>query len=286
LSVTPRQPLPESPEQMVSSAPELEALPVVAQRVLAIVRDERTTIDHIANLLGTDQALASAVLRYANSARAMPNRRIASLREAIARIGQRALSEVLIRACAGPMLDRGLPPYALPRRVAWRHAATTSIAARDLAVLVKVAGAGAEEAAIAGLLHDVGKIVLTSVVPEAAAEAVSIARSRRIPVWEAEARVLGFHHGAVGAALLRSWGLPDAVIEAVALHHQPSRTGNPLATVVGLADAAAHSVGAVGGGGACPQPEWDAAAAEALGATPDQLEHFLDNLQCVEEGAV
>src|SRR5258708_32044363 len=144
LSVAPKVPLPESPELMVSSAPELEALPVVAQRVLSIVRDQRTYIDRISQLVGTDQALASAVLRYANSARAMTNRRIGSLREAIARIGQRALSEVLVRACAGPMLDRGLPPYALPRKVAWRHAATTSVAARHLAAFID--GAGQDEA--------------------------------------------------------------------------------------------------------------------------------------------
>src|SRR6185295_8304372 len=193
LKVAGKVPLPESPEQLVSSAPELEALPVVAQRVLAILRDERTTLEKIATLLGTDQALASAVLRYANSARAMPNRRIANLREAIARIGQRALSEVLVRACAGPMLDRGLPPYALPRRVAWRHAATASVAARNLAVLLKIGSP--EEASIAGLLHDVGKMVLSSVCPEAAAAAVSIARGRRMAVWQAEELVLGFHHG-------------------------------------------------------------------------------------------
>jgi putative nucleotidyltransferase with HDIG domain len=267
---------------MISSAPELEALPVVAQRVLAILREENTTLDDISRLLSTDQALASAVLRYANSARAMPNRRIASLREALARIGHRALSEVLVRACAGPMLDRGLPPYALPRRVAWRHAATASVASRGLAQLLKAGGS--DEASIAGLLHDVGKLVLTSVVPEAAAEAVSIARSRRLPVWQAEVLVLGFHHGGVGAALLRSWGLPETVVEAVQHHHEPSKTTNPLATVVYLADAAAHAVGAVGGGGACPLAEWDAAAAETLGGTPDQLQHFLDSLQCVEEG--
>jgi putative nucleotidyltransferase with HDIG domain len=212
----------------------------------------------------------------------MPNRRIASLREALARIGNRALSEVLVRACAGPMLDRGLPPYALPRRVAWRHAATTSLASRGLAQLLNV---GAPDAAsIAGLLHDVGKMVLTSVVPEAAAEAVSIARSRRLPVWQAETLVLGFHHGAVGAALLRSWGLPETVVDAVQYHHEPTSTTNPLATVVYLADAAAHTVGAVGAGGACPLPEWDAPAAEALGGTSEQLQQFLDGLQCVEEG--
>jgi putative nucleotidyltransferase with HDIG domain len=281
LSMSPRMPLPESAEQMISSAPELEALPVVAQRLMAMVRDDRTTVDTIANLLGTDQALAAAVLRYANSARAMPNRRIGSLREAVTRIGLGALSDVLLRACAGPLLDRGLPPYALPRRVAWRHAATASVASEALAKLLRTAGG--EGAGVAGLLHDVGKMVLTSVVPEAAAEAVSIARSRHLPVWQAEELVLGFHHGTVGGALLRSWGLPESIVDAVAFHHQHELTSNPLATVVYLADAAAHAVGAVGGGGACPQPSWEPDAAISFGATADQIQSFLDNLRLVEE---
>jgi putative nucleotidyltransferase with HDIG domain len=277
-----KMPLPDSPEQMISSTPELEALPVVAQRLMAMLRDERTTMDTLATVLGTDQALAAAVLRYANSARAMPNRRIGSLREAIARIGQHALSDVLVRACAGPLLDRGLPPYALPRRVVWRHAATVSVASTELARLFH---APSGDAGVAGLLHDVGKTVLTSVVPEAAAEAVSIARSRHLPVWQAEELVLGFHHGSVGGALLRSWGLPDVVVDAVTFHHQHEMTSNPLATVIYLADAAAHAIGAVGGGGACPQPVWEPEAATAFGATSDQIQNFLDNLRLVEEGA-
>jgi putative nucleotidyltransferase with HDIG domain len=270
-----------SPEQLVSAAPELEALPVVAQRLLAMVRDPNVTVDRLAALLGTDQALAGAVLRCANSARAMPNRRIASLREAVARIGQRALTEVVVRACAGPMLDRGLPPYALPRRIAWRHAATVSAASRGLARLVRAGSM--EEASVAGLLHDVGKTVLTSVAPESAAEAVSVARRRGIPVWEAELQVIGFHHGAVGGALLRSWGLPDHVADAVAFHHQPGAKANPLAVVVELADAAAHAVGAVGSGGACVQPDWDPSRGQALGASPDQLHAFLDHLRYIDE---
>ncbi len=282
--MVPPAPLPTSPEELVLSAPELEALPVAAQRLLALVRDDNSSVDGLAALLGTDQALAAAVLRYANSARAMPNRQIGSLREAVARIGRQTLSEVVVRACAGPMLDRGLPPYALPRRVAWRHAATASVASRSLARLARIAPS--EEASVAGLLHDVGKFILTSVVPEAAAEAVAVARSRRIPVWQAEVQVIGFHHGKVGGALLRSWGLPDAVADAVAFHHEPAATGNRLARVVELADAAAHAVGAVGSGGACPQPAWDPEAAAALGATPEQIDQFLDNLGCVEEGTL
>ena len=282
MSVVPRAPLPATPEQLVSLAPELEALPIVAQRVLAMVRDDRATLDRIAALLGTDQALTAAVLRHANSGLAMPTRRIASLREALARIGLRALGEVLVRACAGPLLDRGLPPYALPRRVAWRHAATASVAARELARILEAPGA--EEASVAGLLHDVGKTVLTSVVPEAAAKAVALARSRRIHVWQAEVQVLGFHHGQVGGALLRSWGLPEPLVEAVALHHEPTESTARLARIVHLADAAAHAVGAVGSGGACPQPDWDPAEAHVLGATDAQLDRFLETLRCVEEG--
>src|SRR5690349_5831897 len=230
LSIAPRGPIPATPEQLVTAAPELEALPVVAQRLLVVLRDPRASVEGIARLLGTDQALTASVLRHANSARSMPNRRIASLREAVARIGLRALGEVVVRACAGPVLDRGLPPYALPRRIAWRHAATVSEATRRLASLARVGST--DEASVAGLLHDVGKTVLTSVLPEAAAEAVSAARSRRIPVWQAETQVIGFHHGQVGGALLRSWGLPDDVAAAVTFHHEPDKIPNRLATVV------------------------------------------------------
>ena len=207
---------------------------------------------------------------------------MAQVTATVARIGRRTLSEVVVRACAGPLLDRGLPPYALPRSVAWRHAATASVASRSLARLVSVACS--EEASIAGLLHDVGKTVFTSVLPEVAANAVSVARSRRIPVWQAEVQVIGFHHGSVGGALLRSWGLPDMVADAVAFHHEPDETNNRLARVIALADAAAHAVGAVGSGGACLQPDWDSAGAEELGAKPEQIDKFLEELRLVEEG--
>jgi HD-like signal output (HDOD) protein len=284
LSMAPRVSLPASPEQLVTSAHELEALPVVVQRLLVVVRDPTASVDAIARLLGTDQALAATVLRFANSAGSMPSRRIGRLSEAIARIGLGTLREVVLRACAAPMLDRGLPPYALPRRTAWRHAATTSEAARRLALLANVGPA--DEAAVAGLLHDVGKIVLTSVAPEATAEAVSVARRTRVPVWQAEMQVIGCHHGQVGGALLSAWGLPELVSGAVRFHHEPDldfeNTTNRLASVVALADAAAHAVGAVGSGGACLQPNWDPAMAEVLGIAPVDVAHFLDSLRCVE----
>jgi HD-like signal output (HDOD) protein len=98
--------------------------------------------------------------------------------------------------------------------------------------------------------------------------------------------VIGFHHGDVGGALIRAWGLPDNVAEAVAFHHEPTETSNRLATLVSLADAAAHVVGAVGSGGACVQPDWAPEGAEALGATRTQLDRFLEELRLVEESEI
>jgi putative nucleotidyltransferase with HDIG domain len=273
--------LADSPERLVGAAPELEALPLVAHRVLSLLRDESTSIASLATLLETDQAMAAAVLRHANSGSLMPRRRIGTVREGIVRVGQRTLWAVVVQACAGPMLDRGLPPYALSRRTAWRHAATASLAARKLSMLLGVGQP--EEASVAGLLHDVGKLVLSSVVPELIAEAVSLARGQRLPVWQAERQVLGFDHASVSGALLRSWGLPEEVVGAVEHHHTPDRVVKPLSSLVHLADIAAHVVGAVGGGGACPQPEWDPSVAEALGGPAAEMESFLSALRCVEE---
>jgi putative nucleotidyltransferase with HDIG domain len=140
-----------------------------------------------------------------------------------------------------------------------------------------------EEAGVAGLLHDVGKLVLSSVAPHAVADAVSLARAQRLPVWQAERQVLGFDHAAVSGALLRSWGFPDVVVEAVEHHHSVAPADRPLSALVYLADIAAHMAGAVGGGGACPQPEWDVPTALALGGAPDELESFLGTLRCIEE---
>lgn len=275
-----------TPERLVEAAPELTAMPIVAQRALVVLQDGNATLASMAELLGTDQALASAVLRQVNSAEAMPNRRIGNLREAVARIGLEALWTLLIKSSAGAMLDRGLPPYALARRTAWRHAAASSRAARFIAVRAGMQQVQVEEASIAGLLHDVGKSVLSSVAPEVIARAVSMARARALPIWQAEQEVMGFDHGHVGAALLRRWGLPEMVVDAVQHHHHYWEVSGPFAALVNVADAAAHAVGAVGSAGACLHPEIDLDAVRQLNASPAQIDLVLADLRAVDEVGV
>ena len=263
-------------EDVADQAPQLHALPVVAQRALLQIQAENVSLAALAELIGTDQAIATAVLRHVNSAHAMPSRRIANLREAIARVGTHALWEILIQACAEGVLDRGLPPYALPRRVAWRHAATVSAAARYIAVMTKGL---AEEASIAGLLHDIGKNALSSIVPQEISRVVTNSRGRRMQLWQAEREFLSFDHGHVGGALLRRWGLPETVSAAVEHHH--------MAAIVHVADVVAQRLGATGGAGACPAAELDPVALEMLGLTREQVDKDIpDAIQYIEEGGL
>jgi HD-like signal output (HDOD) protein len=81
----------------------------------------------------------------------------------------------------------------------------------------------AEQAFAAGLLHDLGKLLLAANLPEAFRQAIALAREQGRPVWEAESQVLGVCHAELGACLLGIWGLPAPIVEAVALHHFPLR---------------------------------------------------------------
>ena len=124
---------------------------------------------------------------------------------------------------------------------AWRVAsfarlvATTEAADHDLA----------DDAAVAGLLHDAGRLVLAASLGERYAAAPALAAERAMPLVEAEAELFGAGHAAVGGYLLALWALPDAIVEAVTCHHAPGRSADPgfsALTAVQAADAIAHEL--------------------------------------------
>jgi HD-like signal output (HDOD) protein len=104
-----------------------------------------------------------------------------------------------------------------------------------------------EQCFLAGLLHDVGQLILASGLPEEYAEVIAKARDQNLPVWQVEQEFFGASHADVGAYLLALWGLPNPIIEAIALHHQPARcaaTGFSPAIAVHAADVFAHEISA------------------------------------------
>jgi len=147
-----------------------------------------------------------------------------------------------------------------------RHSWTTGLMARRVAQTERQAAKTIEQCFLAGMLHDVGQLVLASELQEEYAAVIARAKTENLPVWRVEEEFFGATHADVGAYLLALWGLPNIIIEAVALHHQPARCAvarfSP-AVAVHAADVFAHEF--AGTNTEVPPPQLDAAYLTTLG---------------------
>lgn len=104
-------------------------------------------------------------------------------------------------------------------RAFWEHATACAVLARNLAG--QKAGLSVERFFVAGLLHDIGKLVLLLLEPEAEGSAISFAMENKLPLHEVEREILGFDHAMVSGALLSKWNFPESLTNAVRYHHTP-----------------------------------------------------------------
>jgi len=171
----------------------------------------------------------------------------------------------------------GIPRDHVNMESFWKHSLACGIAARNLAILRQAPSA--EKFFIAGLLHDLGRLVLFSQLPKQASEVFELYHSRRILLWEAERTVLGFDHAQIGEELMKSWQYPVNLVTAVACHHSPMATGffQLENSIVHLADYLVHAmqIGASGERFVPPlsQPAW-----KRVGLTINELEPMLASI--------
>jgi len=219
---------------------QLPGLPRIYAELTRRLEDPSVSVLELADLVAEDVALAAQVLRMSNSAYFGRERSVTRLSDAAARLGTRLLKSLVLTA----ELYGGFP---MPRVFAGRHEELQRHAAlvARIASSIEPRAAWKDDAFTAGLLHDIGKLVLMARVP-ARYEAVEreVAESGR-NLTDVETQRLGAHHGTVGACLLGMWGLPSVVLEAVNGHHGlaldvPQRL-NPTRAVA-LADRLAHDV--------------------------------------------
>ena len=231
--------LPPDPQALLADDPSLASLPDIYFRLREAIDDPRSSAGHIAGIVGTDPGLAATLLRLANSPFYGLSRPIDSLARGVMLIGAGELAQL---ALAVAVVDRfkDVPNACLTMRQAWEHAVGCGVLARVLAC--HVGGLVQETLFVAGLLHDLGRLVLLRRAPRHMARVMVLARERRVPLCDAEGEVLGFTHAAVGEALLARWRLPGQLARAVGGHHDGE--GLPVeAAIVQLADAATVAAG-------------------------------------------
>jgi putative nucleotidyltransferase with HDIG domain len=202
---------------------ELPPLPAVAAKVLALAEDQRTSAIDLAHVLSTDQALTAKLIRISNSAFYGFARRVSTVREAVVVLGFRQVRQVALGMSM-------MSAFRLPTRLAsvfdldlfWGHSVAVAVAAE--AIAKRTRAARPEDAFTAGILHDIGRLGFCVLEPEGMREAVELARDAHIPLWVAEAEVLGIDHRDFGAAIGRKWKFPGFLLEALARHHDEALT--------------------------------------------------------------
>lgn len=213
-------------EEVVRRAEDLPAMPHVVAALLDSIEDPEVTIHTVQSIVGKDPALAAKVLRLANSAFYGFPREIGTIREAVLVLGLRTVRGLALAASAASVMGRGLPAYHLGRFALWRHSVLVGTIARRLAEGIDERAA--EIAFAAGLLHDVGKIVLDPIVARRKDEIAAL-RARRPDLAPSAVKreVLGFDHADVGRLVIAKWRLPEALETAAGFHHRPSAAPPP-----------------------------------------------------------
>jgi len=210
----------EGLQGLLKSGTQLPTLPTIVFQVHAVLDDDRKGAADVAALIERDPALTARLLRAANSAfYAGGSERVASVYAAIQRIGLdqvRALCLVLAVVQA-----LGSRRRALNHETLWGHSGAVGAVARYLWVSTHGTGVAADDVYVAGLLHDVGLLVLDQFFAEEFDRLAGLRQEIELPLWQHEEDLLGMDHGEVGGLLLGSWSLPASVVDAVTYHHRP-----------------------------------------------------------------
>jgi len=230
-------------ESIVEAVNDLPALPTVVTRVMQLTDDPNSTAQDINNVLNQDQAITARVLRLANSAFYGYTRRINTVTDAVVFMGFKTIRSIVIAASVSDILNQEIAGYALEYGELWKHSQCTAMAARLIARKAKLPTL--DLAYTAGLLHDIGKVILNRTMKEAYFEVVERVSEGEIPFNQVENEILGFNHAEVGSRVAGKWNLPDQLVEAIAYHHDPDQaTINPkLTAIVHLADAICVAMG-------------------------------------------
>lgn len=239
-----------APEALQRAIAGLPSLPRAVHAALAALHDEHAGSAAIADSIEHDQGLAARTLRAANAAFYGASGRVATIRSAITVLGLSTVSALLAAVAVANRFPPGAQTAGFDFRRFWCHSLSSAFIARGLASRVGVA---ADVAFTAGLLHDVGELVLVSGFPVEHGVARRYARDADIALWAAERAVLGIDHGLAGEMLARHWHLPAAITATIVAHHScEAEVGDPLALtdLVHVADALAHAIATEDDGGA------------------------------------
>lgn len=222
--------------QILRSLKNLPAFPMVAQRALLLLNKPEASLQELVDLVKFDPAITANILRIANSAYFGLRREIHSLHQALLLLGTQELLKIIIASGATRLFANAAGGYYSERQGLWRHSVSCALMADLLGRELTLADR--TTSFTAGLLHDVGKIVLSLFVDQKFPDIMDIVESQRVSFHTAEKLVLGVDHAEIGGEMARIWDFPDRLRLVIFHHHlgKPEAFSDDLVLLVYLAD--------------------------------------------------
>jgi len=264
-------------QSLVSKSLKLASLPEAVTRTLNLINDPDSSAADIGKSLSHDPALTARLLRIVNSPYYGFPAQIETVSRAITLVGTLELLDLILATSVIRLFDR-IPSDLVTMDDFWDHCIYTAILARTLARRCRAPET--ERYFIAGLIHDVGELVLFSQRPEQSFDVLHKVREESILLTDAELEVFGFTHCTVGAELARQWNLPPSLVSAIEFHHSPASADS-----FQLESAIVHCADAIGASVKNAAPEMDQVPAlvpevwDLLGISFDDIESIVEEAE-------
>ena len=233
----------ESLINVISKIKSLPSLPSLYKEVVEEVNSAEGSPARIGEIISKDVGMSAKILQLVNSAFFSLPTPVSSTVRAVNLLGLETVKTLVLTIKIFSRFDRaGLPCYLVPRLL--DHSISTGILARSIATQQDLGQNQIDEAFMAGLLHDIGKLILLDKLPLKCMEISDAFDSGACQLWEAEQKVLGTSHAQLGAYLMGIWGFSEPIVEAIAFHHYPSKCSNSsfsILSVIHLANAIEHA---------------------------------------------
>ena len=191
---------------------DLPTLPVALEKISKLLEDENSSPEQVAKVISKDQVLSAKVLKMVNSPIYGFPRRINTIQHAIVLLGLNVIRGIIISTSVFEIMNKSMVGL-------WEHSVGCAIGCKILAR--EIGFKEPEEFAVAGLLHDIGKVVVTVQLPEIKDNIETLIQTEDLNYFEAEKREMGFSHDRVNAWLADHWNLPLTTREGIAYHHRP-----------------------------------------------------------------
>jgi HD-like signal output (HDOD) protein len=227
---------------ILRSVGDLPPMPQTVFKVRDIIANPKSSFKELAEVLETDQAIAAKVLKIANSAYYGIIGGVSSIQQAAVVLGHRTLGDVITVAGSSNILGNTLAGYGLEAGGMWRHSMGVAFGSKIIANMKKPSLAN--DAFAAGLIHDVGKLILDQYILQRKEVFDEFMADGQHSFLNAEEHILGFDHSEIAFEVCNKWRVPETLTTAIRYHHYPSRSNdNELAYIVHMADALAMMTG-------------------------------------------